>query len=99
MIYVPQITLRFKLWNWELVLYYDYIIFGSWKRYVLATFLTKGNLMDFFPIHIGMMLSMFNLSSHGFALGLFPQNVSYQLDVVHTYILISLSICNQCGTL
>ena len=47
--------------------------------------------MDFFPIHIGMILSTLGLNPHGFVFGLFPQKASYQLDVIHVYIRINFS--------
>ena len=49
------------------------------------------------PIHIGMILSTLNLNPHGFVFGLFPQKASYQLDVIHGYILISLLIPKPMG--
>ena len=41
-------------------------------------------------VHIDIILSILDLSPHGFVFGLFPQNVSYKLDIIHAYILISL---------
>ena len=49
-------------------------------------------------IYIGMILSTLALSPHGFVFGFFPQNVSYQFDVIRAYILIILPILNRCGT-
>ena len=46
--------------------------------------------MDYFPIHISVILSILGLSSHDFVFGLFIQKTSYQFDVIHAYILISL---------
>ena len=51
---------------------------------------------------LSMLMILFTLSQylHGFVFGLFPLNVSYQLDVViHAYIFISLPIPNRCGIL
>ena len=51
--------------------------------------------MNPFSIYIGMVLSTLGLSPHGFVLGFFPQNASYQLDVIHFYMLISHLIPNR----
>ena len=51
------------------------------------------------PTHIRMILSTLGLIPHDFVFGLFSQKASYQLDVVHVYILISLPIHNRCGRL
>ena len=39
-----------------------------------------------------MILSTLGLSSHGFVFVLLPKKASYQLDIIHAYILISLPI-------
>ena len=54
--------------------------------------------MYLFPIHIGMILAILGLSPQGFVFGLFLQKASYQLDVIHVYILIRHPIPNRCGT-
>ena len=41
-----------------------------------------GNLIDYFLIHIGMILFTLGINLYDFVFGLFPQKVSYQLDVV-----------------
>ena len=43
----------------------------------------------FIVIHIDMVLSILNISPHGFGFGFFPQNVLYKLDIIQSYILIS----------
>ena len=58
-----------------------------------------GKLYGPIPIHICMISSTLGLSPHGFVFRLFPKNTSYQLDIVQTYILISLPIHNRCRTL
>ena len=40
-----------------------------------------------FPIHISMILSTLGLSPRGIVFGLFPQKISYHLDIIHAYIL------------
>ena len=45
--------------------------------------------MDHLPIHIGMILSILSLNINGFVFGLFPEKISYDLDIIHTYIIIS----------
>ena len=52
-----------------------------------------------FSIHIGMILSTLGLSPYGFVFELFLQMASYQSDVIHAYIPISLPIPNRYGTL
>ena len=46
-----------------------------------------------------MILSTLDLSPNGFLFRLFPQKSSYQLIIIHAYILISLPIPNRYGTL
>ena len=55
--------------------------------------------MCHFPIHIDMILFILDLSPHGFVFELFSIKISYQLDVIHAYILITLFIPNRCGIL
>ena len=56
-------------------------------------------------ICIDFIISWYDIANFGpktlvvLFFGLFPQKTSYQLDVIHTYILISLPISNLCGTL
>ena len=50
-------------------------------------------------LYIGMILSTLSMNPHTFVFRLLPQKVSYQFDVIHTYKLITLPICNQCETL
>ena len=61
---------------------------------IFAYYVLLGNLMDPFSIHIGIILSILDLSPHGFVFRLYPQKASYQLDVIHAYKLISLSLSN-----
>ena len=58
-----------------------------------------GNLIDLFPIYVGMILSTLSLNLHGFVFRLFPQMTSYKLDIILAYILISHLIPNRCGIL
>ena len=60
------------------------IVLGNLKDHSLST------LVRYCPLWaLALMVLFFEL---------FPQNVSYQLDVIHAYILISLPIPNRCGT-
>ena len=59
--------------------------------------------MDHLPIHIGMILTTLGLSPLGFVFDIFHQKGSYQLDVIHVYMLISLQkldrrICKSLAT-
>ena len=45
-----------------------------------------------FHIHIDMILSTLSMRPSSFVFELFPQNVSYQLDIIHIYKLINLLI-------
>ena len=54
--------------------------------------------MDIFHIHIVIILFTLGLHPKGFIFGFFPQKVLYQLIVSHAYVLLNLSILNQCGT-
>ena len=54
-----------------------------------------GNLHGPFLIHIFMILSTLGLIPRDFDFGLLSQKASYQLDVVHVYILLSLLIHSQ----
>ena len=55
--------------------------------------------LDTTYLHIGMILSILELSSHGFALGLYPKGFIPIEIFVHPYILMILLISIQCGTL
>ena len=50
-------------------------------------------------IPCGMILSSLGLSSLFLFLSFCPQNILFQLNVIHAYILISLFILNRCETL
>jgi len=55
--------------------------------------------MDTTYLYIGMILFTLSLSSHGFALGLYPKGLIPMEIFVHPYIPIILPISSQCGTL
>jgi len=56
-------------------------------------------IMNTIYLHIGMILSTLDLSSHEFALGLYPKGLMPMEIFVHPYIPMILPISSQCGTL
>ena len=50
-------------------------------------------------INITMILFTLSLSPYDFAFGHFPEKASYQLNVINSYIFISLFIPDRCGIL
>ena len=54
---------------------------------------------SYHSLRIGVILSILNLSSHDFVLGLLPQKSAYLLDVVYAYQLIIFPIFIRYGTL